>query len=105
MDAGDIDVVTWDGTLLSGQVLAAGTIVGKVKLSGKLTISTAGASDGSEVPYGILVEDCDAVAGDLSTCIYVRGVFDSCSVILGAGHTLASIRDQLRPKGILLMTT
>lgn len=51
-------------TVVSGQDLAAGTVLGKITASGKYTAYANGAADGSEVAAGILYAPVDASAGD-----------------------------------------
>lgn len=89
-------------TLLSGQNLAMGAVLGKITASGKYTLSTAAAGDGSQVPSVILAHDCDASAGDRECLVYERGTFNQDALTLGAGHTASSIRDGLRGLGIYL---
>lgn len=71
--------------------------------SGKYLLSAAAATDGSAVPRAILAEDTDASAADVATVAYVEGGFDENEVTLGAGHTVDSIREGLREKGITLL--
>lgn len=73
--------------------------------SGKAVLSLAAAVDGSQVPESILVDAYDATAGDLGNCgAFVQGEFDETVIVLGAGHTLASVRGALRDQGIFLKT-
>lgn len=72
--------------------------------SGKYKLSAAAATDGSQVPDVILSEDCDATAADVDCMIYEKGEFNTNSLTLGAGHTVASVREGLRQKGIRLIT-
>lgn len=90
-------------TLLSGQNLKRGALLGQITVGGKWVLSLAAASDGSQVPKGILVDDCDASAGDKSTLAYKRGDFIDSAVIYGAGHTVASVKAGLADQGIFLI--
>ncbi|MBX9937111.1 MAG: head decoration protein [Burkholderiaceae bacterium] len=92
-------------TILSGQVLVRGAVLGKITDGGKYQLSASAATDGSETPDLILAEAADATAGDVSALAYERGDFNAGAVTLGTGHTAASIRDGLRAKGITLLTT
>ena len=92
-------------TILSGQVLVRGAVLGKITDGGKYKLSASAATDGSEVPDLILAEAADATAGDVSALAYERGDFNAGVITLGTGHTAASIRDGLRAKGITLLTT
>jgi len=90
-------------TIISGQNLARGSMLGKITASGKYNLSLSGASDGSQTPDLILAEPADASAGDVTALAYARGDFISNALTLGASHTVASITEGLRAKGITLM--
>jgi len=92
-------------TVLSGQVLSRGAVLGKITASGKYILSASAAADGSQTPDFILAEDCDATGGDKQALAYSRGDFIAEKVILGAGHTIASIKEGLRVKNIILITS
>lgn len=92
-------------TVLSGQVLVRGAVLGKITASGKYVLSLAAAADGSQVPDLILAEDVNATGADASGIAYERGDFSAGALTLGTGHTAASIRDVLRGKGITLITS
>lgn len=59
-------------TLISGQNLLAGSVLGKITASGKYTQLNPGASDGSEAAAAILFGDSDASAADLAVAAIVR---------------------------------
>lgn len=90
-------------TLASGQNLARGTVLGKITASGKYTLSASAAADGSQAPDLVLAEDCDATGGDRQALAYLRGDFNANTLTLGAGHTIASISEGLRTKGVALL--
>lgn len=96
---------TDSGVLVSGQVLDAGALLGKITASGKLTLSLAAATDGSEVPYAILSEATDATSGDKVCPIILAGPVAEKNIIFGAGHTAESTKDTLRDLGIFLKTS
>lgn len=89
-------------TLVTGQNLKRGAVLGKITSGGKYTLSASASSDGSQTPSVILAEDTDASGGDKVTVAYFGGVFDETLLTLGAGHTSASIREALRDVGIKL---
>lgn len=89
-------------TLVTGQNLTRGAVLGKITASGKYTLSLAAAVDGSEVPVAILGQDTDASAADKVTFAYEKGTFNERALTLGAGHTLDSIRAGLRDLGIFM---
>lgn len=90
-------------TLISGQNLLRGALLGRITTGGKYNLSLSAASDGSQVPDAILAEDCNASAGDKTAIAYFTGGFNSSKVTLGASHTVASVREGLRAKGIHLI--
>ena len=90
-------------TVLTGQVLSRGAVLGTITASGKTILSLAAAADGSQTPDLILAEDVDATDSDVTALAYERGDFNALAVTLGTGHTVASIREGLRAKGIALL--
>jgi len=91
-------------TLISGQNLVRGAVLGKITTGGKYNLSLSAASDGSQTPDLILAEDCDASGGDKEALAYSRGDFNVNALTLGASHTVASITEGLRAKGIVLIS-
>ena len=59
-------------TVLSGETLEAGAVLGKVTVSGKYKALDPAASDGSEVAAGILYDAVDAAAADAEGVAIVR---------------------------------
>lgn len=98
--AGDQPRVEEEVTILSGQDLERGAVLGIVSASGKWILSDDGAVDGSEVPRGVLAETADATGGDLEAVIYRTGEFAESEVTLGGAHTIASIREGCADLGI-----
>ena len=101
--AGVTQLVSETGTLAAGQALPRGALIGRITASGKFTLSLAAATDGSQNPYGILLDDYDATAGDLAGAgVYVKGEFNPNAMTFGAGQTPAGLHDALRTLGIFL---
>lgn len=71
--------------------------------NGEYKLSASAANDGSQTPDLILAEDCNATAGDKTALAYERGDFNANALTLGTGHTVASIREGLRAKGITIL--
>jgi hypothetical protein len=90
-------------TIASGHLLARGALLGKITASGQYTLSAGNASDGSQTPDLILAEDVDSTSAAKAALAYSRGDFAASAITMGAGHTLASITDSLRAKGIALL--
>lgn len=91
-------------TVLQGQVLPRGAVLGLITASGKYVLSASAAADGSQTPDLILAEAVDATSADTTVLAYERGDFNSNALTLGTGHTVASVREGLRAKGITLLT-
>jgi hypothetical protein len=89
-------------TIVSGQNLTRGSVLGKITASGKFTLSLTASGDGSEIPDAVLAEDIDASAGDAQAVVYFSGEFNTKALTLGAGHTIESISTPLRSKNINL---
>lgn len=87
-------------TLITGQNLLRGAVLGKITASGKYNLSLSAAADGSQTPDLILAEDTDASAADKDTVAYEAGVFNVNGLTIGTAHTAASIQEGLRAKGI-----
>lgn len=100
--ASQADIVINPVTLAANQVLEAGSVLGRVTATGEYVLSLAAASDGSQVPSVVLVSDCDTTVGASVLHVYEAAHLLTTFVKLGAGHTLASVRDQLRLGGIHL---
>jgi len=100
LHGGDFPIRSVDATLISGQKLFRGAVVGKITATGKLKLSLPAAVDGSENVYGILADDVDASAGDKEAIIYTAGDFNENKMTYGTGHTAASVRDAFRNIGI-----
>lgn len=89
-------------TILSGQNLAEGAVLGKITASSKHILSLSAAVDGSQTPDMVLLHACDASGGDKEALALETGVVVGSALVLGTAHTIASIRDGLRDKGILI---
>lgn len=59
-------------TIVSGQDLKAGAVLGKITTGGKYTEVNQGADDGSQTAVAILIADCDATGGDTAAAVIAR---------------------------------
>jgi hypothetical protein len=101
--AGDVaDRVTKMVTIAGGVALLRGTVLGRITATDKYLTSLSAAADRSQVPQAILAQDIDATGGDVLAPVFFTGEFNEDALVLGAAHTLASIRDGLRQMGIFL---
>jgi len=103
LHAGDFPIRSKPVTLISGQNLKRGAVLGIITASDKATLSLSASSDGSEDVNCILAEDTDASSGDVETIAYITGDFNSNKLTFGTGHTAASTRDAFRDLSIFIV--
>lgn len=100
--AGNLKLVTKTVTVTGGDY-KRGTVLGMITASGKYTACLKTASDGSETPCVILVDDVHAAThGDQSGGVYLMGEFNDNRVIIDASWTIAEMTVALRPFAIFL---
>ncbi|HBZ3706010.1 TPA: head decoration protein [Klebsiella quasipneumoniae] len=100
--AGTLQLVTDTGTITGG-VYKRGTVLGMITASGKYTISVKTATDGSETPAAILVDDVDASThGDQSGGLYLMGEFNQNHIVFDDSWSAAELKTALRPLAIFL---
>lgn len=100
--AGPLQLVT-DTVTVSGGDYKRGTVLGMITASGKYTACLKTASDGSETPCAILVDDVNAAThGDQSGGVYLMGEFNQNRINIDASWTIADIKAALRPLAIFL---
>lgn len=74
--AGESDIVTTQGALVTGTSYVAGQVLGRVTASGLFAKHAPAASDGSEKAIAILAYDVATPTADKKEAIYVGGVFN-----------------------------
>jgi hypothetical protein len=89
------DAVAMPITLLSGESVVRGEVLGEVTTGGKFRASLAAETDGSEVPRAIAAEDMDASLADKAMHAYLEGKFNQDALTIGTGHSIASIKQDL----------
>ena len=89
-------------TILSGQNLPPGRLVGKITASGKFKSSLGASSDGSQLyeKCGVLLEACDATSGDKSARVLVTGEANLSKVSFDTGQTYAAGRVDMAKAGL-----
>lgn len=98
------DNIIMPSTLISGQNLTRGAVVARITASGKWTAYASGASNGSEIPRGILAQTTDASAADAATIVYRAGVFRAAAVtgLGGNAGAITTTTNGLEAVGIYL---
>jgi hypothetical protein len=100
--AGLFPAIVGTETLLSGENVLRGALLGRVTASGKLKLSLSAASDGSQTPVYIAFNATDATAGDMPIVVYKTGEFNQGALTYGTGHTAASVAFGLESRSIYL---
>lgn len=92
-------------TVKSGAgALTRGTVLGRITSGGKYLKSLSAASDGSEVPDVILLEDVDATSADKEAVVaFWAEAVDQDKLVIGASHTVGSVDLVFRKQGIFLV--
>lgn len=101
--AGNAVNITFKGvTIVSGQTLSRGSVIGIITASDKGKLCDSTAADGSEVAKYVLADDVDASEGDVVAQCYQSGEFNREALIFGGTDTASDHEDTLRKYGILL---
>lgn len=101
--AGPLQLVTDTGVIAQVDFIhLRGTVMGKIKASSEYVKSVKSATDGSEVPVAILVDNVDTTTAAQRGGVYLMGQFNQNSVIHDASWTLAELKTGLRSHSIFL---
>ena len=87
-------------TILTGNNLTRGTVLGKVTASGKCVAVDDSNSDGSQTAYAILAEDTDATSADKTAPVFLVGHFNENELTFGDDDDIDDHRATLRDIGI-----
>ena len=95
--AGDFPIITDTATVVSGEKVVRGTLMGKITSGGKLKTCFSGNSDGSENPYAVMLEDVDASGGDVAGAnILLTGELNSAALTFGSVDTYLTHKNAMR---------
>nr|UVN06421.1 MAG: head decoration protein D [Bacteriophage sp.] len=100
--SGPLQLVTDTVKITGGKAYKRGTVLGVVTASGGYQLSVKTATDGSEVPSAILVDDVDATAGDVQGGVYLMGEFNGHRIIIDNSWTVETVAQALRPSSIFI---
>ncbi|EFO33910.1 conserved hypothetical protein [Roseibium sp. TrichSKD4] len=98
--AGDFPVAMRKVTILSGQELERGSVLGRITDSDKYQLTASAAADGSQVPSLVLAVDVDASGGDVVAPAYASGEFAADQLKFGADHDADSVEAAFRIAGL-----
>ena len=99
----EVPVLLKGVALASGQgVVKRGTVLGIVTANGKGKVvdKTVDPKDGTETAYGILADDVDTTAADITAQVYTSGLFNRKALIFAENNTAADHEETLRGLGI-----
>lgn len=99
MIIGDYPVQTVPVTILDGQTIVRGSVLGQITSGGKFVMSLTTASDGSQVPKAIAAVDIAPSGADGIADVYMAGTFHSGKLTYGASHTPATVAAALIAAG------
>lgn len=101
---GNAEVVTDTVTITGAAAYARGTLLGQITASSSWTISEQAATDGSQVPAAVLLDNVDVTAGDLPGPIAIAGGFNANAMTFGTGWTAATAKNAARASRIYIVT-
>lgn len=93
---GDYPVATVPVTIAAGADLVRGSVLGQITANDKYSLSASAAGDGSETPKLVLAVDAAASAADVDAVAYASAQLNAAKLVLGAGHTTASVEAAFR---------
>lgn len=100
--SGPLQLVTDSVTIGVSGVLKRGTVLGMITASGSYIPSKKDATDGSEKPVAILVDNVDTTTTAQTGGVYLMGEFNQNRLIFDATWTIAGLKAALRPLAIFL---
>lgn len=95
---------TREVTLVSGQNVVRGAVLGKITSGGKYALALSASSDGSQTPVAIAAQDIDASGGDKKIQVHLAGKFKASKLTFGTGVTAANSFEALAKIGIELVS-
>jgi hypothetical protein len=99
--AGDFPMIRDEITLVSGQNIVVGTVLGLITASGKVEINSNTASGGANIPYAVALAAADATLGDVTHVpIALTGEFNKAKLVFGANTVFADMKAALRSLSI-----
>lgn len=100
--SGPLQLVTDSVTIGVSGALKRGTVLGVVTATGAYIPSKKDATDGSEKPSAILVDNVDTTTTAQTGGVYLMGEFNQNRLIFDASWTVAELKAQFRPLAIFL---
>lgn len=85
--AGHFPRITKEVTILAGQSLSRGAVLGKITVGGKYQHTNSGLVNGAEVADAVLSADVDASLADTKAIVYRSGQFNKNQMSVAAAPT------------------
>ena len=89
-------------TILSGQNLKRGSVLGIITATGKGQLLDKAENDGQNTAKYILAFDVDASSADAPGVVYETGIFNPDALIFAEGTVVADAEADLRARSIFL---
>lgn len=100
--AGNLQLVT-DTVDIGGTVpMVRGSILGQITATGVYVLSVKTATDGSQSPSAVLVDNANPAGATVRGGVYELGVFNQNRITFDASWTLPDLKNALRPYSIFL---
>ncbi|MDC9607048.1 head decoration protein [Xenorhabdus griffiniae] len=100
--AGQLQLVTDTATIAKSGILKRGTVLGQITATREYVFSKKSATDGSQIPCAILVDDVDTTDGSASGGVYLMGEFNQNRIIYDESWKLPELTTELRKLSIFL---
>lgn len=92
-------------TILAGQNLMRGAVLGRITATGKAKLVDSASADGSEKPWAVLAENVDATAAEKEAAVFLTGEFKEAALVFGGADTADTHRVEARKMGIFFRKT
>ena len=100
--AGDFPRRYMTVTVAADQQLSAGAVLGEITASGEYKLAASAATDGSESPSVVLLEDIDTTEAAVTAEVLITGDLRAEALTLGEGLTVAAARKALRSLSLFI---
>ncbi|MFZ5274746.1 head decoration protein [Enterobacter asburiae] len=100
--AGNLHLVTDTVDIGGADPLVRGSILGQITATGVYVLSVQTATDGSEVPSAVLVDNVSPGGATVRGGIYELGIFNQNRITFDSSWTLPALKTALRPFSIFL---
>lgn len=100
--AGNLQLVTDTVNIGGAAPMQRGTILGQIAATGVYVLSVKTATDGSEKPSAVLVDNVNPAGETVRGGVYELGIFNQNRIIFDSSWTVPELKNALRPFSIFL---